>query len=242
MSEVPQVRLRTYRLARGAYLRGTGGELALRLPAYFGRRPWRVPMSEVGVVDLTSPRTALQKAGDVHAEPVVAPYLSTTGPLTRPTTLLLFTTPQRVPPLRLLAAIAPNSPLPFGYRASRSAEGGRLDGVLLRAADPGDAADRLVAAGAQRVDDPALWLREHRKRVTDPVRADAIALSEKRARATGTAAAALLILTLVTVQWASDHDGPNWLWLIAAIAGTTTAALTLLATRAQRRARKAGST
>ncbi|QKG24754.1 SIMPL domain-containing protein [Actinomadura verrucosospora] len=241
MSEVPQVRLRTYRLARKAYLRGSGGELALRLPAYFGRRLWRVPMAEVNVVDLTSPRTVVQKIGDVYAEPVVTPYLPTTGPLTRPTTLLLFTTPQRVPPLRWLAAIAPNSSLPFGYRASRSAKGARLDGVFLRAADPGDAADRLVAAGAQRVDDPALWLREHRKRVADPVRADAIALSEKRARAIGTAAGASLILTLVTVQWASDHHGPDWLWLIAAIAGTATALLTLVALRAQRRARKAGS-
>lgn len=233
------VRLKTYRLApRKARLDCVGGELVLRLPTYFGRRAWRVPMTEVNVVDLSSPQTVVQRTEDVYAEPVSVPYLFTTGPNTRPTTMLLFTTPQRVPPLRLVTAIAPNTPLPFGYRASRSATGARLDGVLLRAVDPADAAARLVMAGARRVDDPIGWLRAHREVVADPAKAAAIASSTKRAGTLGKVAAALMLVTLVTARWATNHDGPRWLWLLVTITGASTVVLWLMARRAARLTRR----
>lgn len=41
----------------------------------------------------------------VFVVPLLVPYLFTTGPLTDPTTALVFKTPQRVPPIRAAAAI-----------------------------------------------------------------------------------------------------------------------------------------
>lgn len=229
------VRLRTYRLApRKARLECVGDELVLRLPTYFGRRAWRVPIAEVNVVDMTAPQTVVRRTESVYAEPVSVPYLFTTGPNTRPTTLLLFTTPQRVPPLRLVTAIAPNSSLPFGYRASRSATGARLDGVFLRAVDPAGAVARLVMAGARPIDDPVGWLQTHREMIADPVKAAAIVSSTKRAGTLHKVAAALLMVTLVTARWATNHDGPLWLWPLVAITGASTVVLWLMARRTAR--------
>jgi hypothetical protein len=123
----------------------------LSLPLYFGPYEWMVPIEAVAVVDLTvpgSPRTAADMAGDFDGRTIT--YLFTAARARTATTLLLFAEPQRVPPLRLLAALDPQIRLPFGFRSSRSRAGAVVDGVLLRVDAPREAADRLVAAGALR--------------------------------------------------------------------------------------------
>ncbi len=170
-----RIRLRNYRLTpRKARIELVGDAAVLVLPGYFGRRRWGVKLSDLAVVDLTAPNLAADVEEDVFRDDLTIPYFFTTGPVTAPTTLLLFDTPQRVPPLRISAAWVPNMDLPFGYRESRSERGALLDGALLRAEDPSSAADRLVLAGARRVHDPAGWLRANRDVVTDPVEREQI--------------------------------------------------------------------
>src|SRR5829696_1000291 len=123
----------------------------LALPLYFGPYEWMVPIDSVAVVDLTvpgSPRTVADMAGDFAGRTIT--YLFTAARARTATPLLLFAEPQRVPPLRLLAALDPQVRLPFGFRSSRSPAGAVVDGVLLRVDAPREAADRLVAAGALR--------------------------------------------------------------------------------------------
>lgn len=69
------VRLKAYRLnVRKPRLEAQRGELVLRLPAYFGRRAWRVPIGAVGVVDLTSPGLLVQPSDDdVYPGGIVIP-------------------------------------------------------------------------------------------------------------------------------------------------------------------------
>jgi hypothetical protein len=62
--------------------------------------------------------------------------------------------------------------LPFGYRSSRSADGARVDGVLLRAADTASAMNVLRRAGVTVTADPEGWLAAHREVITDPVARD----------------------------------------------------------------------
>jgi hypothetical protein len=194
-------------------------------------------MGDVNVVDLTSPQTVVQPNEDVYAHPVSIPYLFTTARNTRPTTMLLFTTPQRVPPLRPFVMFASNLALPFSYRDSRSSAGAWVDGLLLRAADPSDAAARLVMAGAREVNDPVAWLRAHREVVTDPAQAAAVISSTERTIRTGrirSVAVTLLLLTLFAARWVLDHDAPTWLWPVLVVTGVSSVVLWLIAPRAAR--------
>lgn len=100
------IRLRNYRLTpRKACIELVGDAAALVLPGYFGRRRWAVTLSDLAVVDLTAPNLAADVEEDVFRDDLAIPYFFTTGPVTTPTTLLLFATPQRVPPLRMSAEI-----------------------------------------------------------------------------------------------------------------------------------------
>lgn len=85
-----------------------------------------------------------------------------------------------MPRLRFVASAASNVDLPFGYRSSRSKEGAKVDGALLRAVDPAAALERLREAGAEVTTDPTLWLAEHRTLVTDPAQREALVAQDAR--------------------------------------------------------------
>lgn len=182
MVESPHpIPLKTYRVSpRKARIELEGGAAELFLPTYFGRRRLHVPLNGLAVCDLTSPLIVDSPADDVFSQPIALPYLFTTGPATAPTLLLLFAERQRVPPLRVVAAWAPNVDLPFGWTSSRSSQGASVDGVLLRASDSAEASRRLVDAGATEVHDPAQWMREHRDRVMDPLEVEQVIADETR--------------------------------------------------------------
>lgn len=143
-----------------------GQYLSLRLPRYFGARWWRIPLDEVSVVDHESAEPAEHAESDFFfPDGLSIPYLATASPRAWPNLSLLFTTRQRVPPLRLRASRFVRSP--FGYRSSRSAPGDLVDGVQLHVADPRQGVRALANAGLEVVWRPVTWLREHRWTCTD---------------------------------------------------------------------------
>src|SRR4030095_4215968 len=118
---------------------------------YFGRDELTVPAPWIAVVDLTAPGSPRDPA-DIRAQfprRTIA-HLPTASSRRAPTTLLLFASPQPVPPLRWGPALRPVGRLPFGYRDSRRRPAPSIDGVLLRADNPRWAADRFVAARSVR--------------------------------------------------------------------------------------------
>ncbi|MGV1028507.1 MAG: hypothetical protein ACOYBU_08335, partial [Dermatophilaceae bacterium] len=134
--------------------------LRVWLPRIFGRKPWLVPTSVVGVVDPSAwdEDADLEPDENADLEPddgwddkdevdpladpfgpewmtahrFVVPFLATTSMWAAPNLALLFTVPQRDPPLRWLVA----GQLGLSVRASRREPGIRMDGVELRAVDP----------------------------------------------------------------------------------------------------------
>lgn len=213
--------LSAYRVhVRKARIEIVAGTADLILPGYFGRRRWSVPLSAVGVADLTSSTLTDSAGGEVFRGGVDIPYLFTTGPVFAATTLLLFKRPQRVPPLTFVAACAPNTDLPFGYLESRSANGAQLDGVLLRAVSPCDAAEHLIRAGAQQVTDPADFLRRHRDVVDDPVEREAILQQVRVSVRLARASTVLVYATLLGSAYAlSRPDADPIVWAIPALGG-----------------------
>lgn len=170
MASTNVIPLQIYRISpRKARIELQDDAVGLFLPSYFGRRRFEIPISGLTVCDLTSPLTSDLPTEDVFMHDISIPYLFTTGPLTMPTLLLLFSSPLRVPPLRMLTAIAPNTELPFGWKESRSKRGAFVDGVLLRAPNTSQAACQLIEVGAHKIDDPSRWLHENRERIVDPV-------------------------------------------------------------------------
>jgi hypothetical protein len=202
------IRLRNYRVnPREARVELDGDTAALVLPAYFGRHRWRVQLADLAVVDLTSPMFAPDAGEDVFRNGLATPYFFTTGPVTAPTTLLLFRAPQRVSPLRAVAAWAPNVDLPFGYRESRSKRGAFVDGAFLRAEDPPNAAERLVMAGAERVHNPAQWLRANREVVTDPVEREQVLAHGRRSLWFSRVSNGLMLASLIGAAALNTRDG-----------------------------------
>lgn len=228
--------LRTYRInPRKSRIELSGDVARLVLPGYFGRRTWSVPVGQMGVVDLTSMPVSDTSEEDVYRDAVRIPYFFTTGPATAPTTLLLFEHPQRVPPLRAVAALAPNTSLPFGYFESRSERGAYVDGVLLRAADPAGAAARLVSAGAAPVQDPGTWLREHRERVIDPVERETLLRHRRTSlRLARTSTALHYVTVLGAAALLSRTDIPGIAWALPVVGGGLTYLLRRLARREPR--------
>lgn len=161
-----RIPLRRFRfLSREPYVELDGPSLRLRLPGIFGgRQEWDLDIADVAVVNPKSVNN--DDSGDDWAfeRRVSIPYAVTTDPRVAPNVVLLFKTPQRVPPLRFGGADRIGLP----YLKSRSETGVHVDGVRLRAEDPVGASDALVAAGAERVDRPLAWLRRHRPVTQDP--------------------------------------------------------------------------
>lgn len=221
--------LRTYRLApRKAHIAVGPGEVSLFVPGFFGRRRWTLRPTDVAAVDLTAIET---EDGVIVPEGVVAPYLPTTSPMTDPTLMLLFKTPQRVPPIRLSIAFAPNVDVPFGYLRSRSEEGEYADGVLLRAPNAAQAVRTLVAAGADSVIQPAAWISARRPRLGDSTLKEGIRRT-RWLRRVGNA--------LMVAGWAGAVFGEgiaDWLWAVALATFALGLATVFVARRLEPRAR-----
>ncbi|ADP81190.1 hypothetical protein [Pseudofrankia inefficax] len=206
-------RLKSYRLAvRKPSVVSRDGNIEMTLPTYFGGRKWIIPLRQIAVRDLSAAPSVDNTA---DREPVLArelrvPYLFTTGPVTKPNLQLMFDEPQRVPPVRLAAAFAPNTDLPFGYRSTRSQIGDHVDGVLLRAYDSAKLSRLLKAAGARPFDDPTSWMHEHRTIVSDATERDTLTRRRRTGRSLQRVAAVLLFATLVAGRWLLPGNGPWW--------------------------------
>ncbi|CAJ59222.1 MULTISPECIES: hypothetical protein [Frankia] len=200
------------------------GVVSLVLPGYFGDRPWSIPVDRVAVRDLSSAPLPedIPEPEPVLARQVTIPYLFTTGPLTLPNLLLMFTEPQRVPPLRLGPAMAPNSDLPFGYFSTRAERGAYVDGVKLRAENPSGLERLLLAAGATRFEDPVRWLHRHRQVITDAADQERITRRRVVGHRIQLAAAFVWVPAVIGEEALIGEDGPLWaiLLLLAVIVGT----------------------
>ncbi|NUR17261.1 MAG: hypothetical protein HOQ13_13255 [Dermatophilaceae bacterium] len=203
-----RIALRRWRLfSRDTYVDVDRTGVTLVVPRVFGgRRGWFVPMGAVGVLlEPAVPDAGWEDAEvDEDAEEWVTreefrtPYLSTTSPWAPPNLVLFFTLPQPLPPIRWSA----RRDLDISVFEGRSAEGFLVDGVELRAVDPGAAREVLLANGAQGIDDPEAFVKRHRDVVRDPeqVRA-AVARSRREGLLfgiTGVASVALFVAFHVT--------------------------------------------
>jgi hypothetical protein len=102
-----------------------------------GGRAWFIPMEAIGVV-LPGPNAEVhagqRRADDedwVTREDFRTPYLSTTSPLADANLTLLFTVPQRIPPIGWFVGRG----LDISPLATRRAVGLMVDGVELRVED-----------------------------------------------------------------------------------------------------------
>lgn len=147
--------------------------LSIHLPQYFGKKTWVVDPSEVLVAQIAA--TFVPRAADYRNVPEV-PFFPTTAVVASPNVLLIFRSPQKVPPLKLIVAIAGSVDLPFGYRTSRSEEGAVVDGIQLRAEDAAAAIEKLKAVGCEEVSDPDAWILANRELLDASPESDAIRL------------------------------------------------------------------
>ena len=208
----------------------------LQLPRYFGRDELTVPATWIAVVDLTTPGSPRDPA-DIRAQfpgRTIA-HLPTASSRRAPTTLLLFATPQAVPPLRWGPALRPVGRLPFGYAASRRRPAPGIDGVLLRADNPRWAADRFVAAGSMRgVHRDRGWYADQRgssaaRPGTDPAWARATV-----DRLDGMARVLALALLPLAVALASRTSLPGWAWSVLVAAAILAVVCKVVAERLYR--------
>lgn len=161
-----KISLRQGKTLSASLIEVDGQYLSLRLPRYFGRTWWRIPLDQVSVVDHESAEPAEQVESDFFfPDGLSIPYLATASARSWPNLSLLFTTRQRVPPLRMRLGALRGSPL--RYRASRSAPGDLVDGIQLRVVDPDQGVQALANAGLEVVRRPVAWLRERRWTSTD---------------------------------------------------------------------------
>ena len=203
-----RIALRRWRLlSRDSHVEVDATGVTLVVPRVFGgRRAWFVPMGTVGV--LLEP--ALADGGWDDGEEWVTrdefrtPYLSTTSPWADPNLVLLFTVPQPIPPIRWTAARG----LDISPFATRRAEGFLVDGVELRAVDPGAAREALLAHGAHGIADAHAFVERHRDVVRDPeqVRAE-VARTRHKAALFGLAGATALISS---VAYLATGDSRFW--------------------------------
>lgn len=203
-----RVPLRHYRLvSRQPYVELDGPVIRLRLPGIFGgRKVWNLNAADVAVVD-TEPSNSDDSGDDwVFEEPVNIPYAATTSSNVEPNLELLFKTPQRIPPLRFLGAQTVGLP----YFKSRSAAGIQIDGLDLRAEDPAAAVETLAAAGVERVDRTAAWLRRHRRVTQDPALMKVAKANDRAQRWVGAIVTAVIILMIGLNFIVGDNDPSNW--------------------------------
>lgn len=203
-----RVPLRHYRLvSRQPYIELDGPLLRLRLPAVFGgRQMWNLNVADVAVVD-TEPVNNDDSGNDWAFERRVnIPYAVTTHPLVAPNLVLLFKTPQRIPPLRIGGAAIIDLP----YFKSRTETGVQIDGLHLRARDPVAAVQILAATGVERVDRPAAWMRRHRPVTQDPTLVQVARAKDRNHRWIGTIVTVFATGLLGLRIFVGDRDPSNW--------------------------------
>ena len=201
--------LRAYRIApRKPWLRIDGDLVVVRAPAWFGGKTFAAPIASTGVVDLDLVQESPEVDDVVFEEPVVTPYLYTSGPMTQPNMGLVFAEPVLLAPFRWIVRSQSSEIAP-----KRSARGGRpaghyVDGLLLRAVDPKAAVEALVAAGAEPVVAPDAWLAARRARVEDPGVVAEMAAKERRFTRAGRIGAVLFFGGLASAfaldTWVSE--------------------------------------
>lgn len=180
--------LRRYRLlSRMAYLEVGPSTVTIVVPRVFGgQQSWEVPIHMLGVV-LPPTSTGRGHTTDlvdrdqevwVTRQAFQVPYLSTTSPLARPNLTLLFTVPQRLPPVRWSAG----SDLGISSAATRSERGVEVDGVQLRVLEPVSACQAVMAAGAQVIADVDEFVKRNRDVVRDPETARKAVATRHRSR------------------------------------------------------------
>lgn len=202
-----RVALRHYRLfSRAPYVDVSSNRLVLHLPAYFGaKQNLVVAIGGVAVADPTMSAAPSAGAPAAYVPPLRLPYLPTTSPNVNPNIMLLFATPQRIPPLRRRGAMSSG----LGRRASRSPDGVLVDGVRLRAVAAREAIDTIAFAGAARVGDPDAWFAERRDTTSDPDVVAQVRSIMRRSRVSVVAGMVGLVL-LVVGRWLLDHADAWW--------------------------------
>lgn len=185
---------------RPARLTCTGGVVEVLVPTWLGAEAWRLPADEVGVADLTT--AGWGTGGDVFRDRLALPYLTTKTPFTKPTTVLLFRTPQRVPD---------------GARTSLQTRAGFVDGLTVRVDEPARAVDRLASGGAIAVGDPARFLRQHREVVVDPAERAAMLREDRAGLYLKRVSAALCYVALFAITWLVVNDQETTTWRIVPV-------------------------
>jgi hypothetical protein len=199
--------LRHYRLfARTPCLDVSSTHVVMHLPSFFGgKRNMVIPIREMAVVDPNMTADRIDKPPVVYVTGLRLPYLATTTSNMPANVVLLFTTPQRIPPLRWGGAMTSG----LGRRASRSPDGVLIDGVALRAVRAQAAIDAVGGAGAERVADGDAWLRAHRETTRDPVALEQAASINRRNRMLSVVTFCALVLAGVAKAFADRTNG--WL-------------------------------
>ena len=190
------------------------GVVVLRLPAYFGRHRWVIPLDQVALVAELAPEEGELGSDACFVRGVDLPYLFTTGPATVPNLVLLFAEAQRVPPVRLVVA---QRVVDLGWFGTRSRRGEVLDGVALRAVDADAASSALVGAGVERVDEPMAWLEERREVTRDPAAVAALEGAERRAVWAGRVALLGYVLAFGLLVVGPDPVTALWAVLVVAV-------------------------
>jgi hypothetical protein len=210
-----EIRLRCYRVVpRKPVLVVGDGVLVARVPAYFGRHRWTIPLDQVAVVAELAPEEAELGSDAFFVRGLELPYLFTTGPATEPNLVVVFAEAQRVPPVRLVVA---QRVIDIGWFGSRSARGEVLDGVALRVVDPDAARAVLVRAGVEVVDEPIAWLAERRQVTWDPVVIEEVEGQLRWARGASWAALALYAVAFALLVAGPDPLTVPWVVLLVAV-------------------------
>lgn len=214
-----RVALRQLRWSRhAAFVEVTGGWVEIHAPGLLrGRTPWRIPVSQVAVVDPAQPEPA--RGGGMaplaFVDPVTVRYLPTTSAWVGPNLTLLFATPVALPPGRLPRRKA------------------TVDGASLRADDPRSATETLAGVGVERTTTPLAWLAAHRE-MTTALHARASADARQSVDQQIRVGAALLVPVLAATAWWAEQARSGLVGAVFAVECVAAAALPAVLRRRDR--------
>ncbi|HEY7069415.1 MAG TPA: tetratricopeptide repeat protein, partial [Acidimicrobiales bacterium] len=148
----------------------SSGALTLVLPSFLGRRRWTIPTSEITVVDPDGSDVAVPQQ-IVTASPLTIPDFYNMPLFPGRRLVLLFRTPQRLPPFRRFWAMGTD----VSPRRTRSPSGVFVDGVEIACRRLSAVVPALVQAGARSAPSLATWAHGQRPLAWDPVEGRRIA-------------------------------------------------------------------